>query len=78
MTNFERITESPEALAATLGQLKGPDRYPWDDWFFRAYCDKCEGENCEEQICGAPLLRNDPCARAAWWLGLESGGGQNA
>lgn len=64
-TNFEKITESPEALAAFLAALPllaGP----WDEAFHRRYCDACPAEECGE--CKDKALNNP-----LWWLGLAAG-----
>ena len=63
-TNCDRITASPEALAAFLASLPCLDT-PWDDAFHREFCDKCEAEDCDS--CPHEAERNSP----AWWLGLE-------
>ena len=39
-TNFDRITASPEVLAAFLASLPCLDA-PWDDAFHRVFCDNC-------------------------------------
>lgn len=62
-TNFERITASPEALAAFLASLPCLDA-PWDDAFHRHFCDNCPMEDCD--TCPHEAERNSP----TWWLGL--------
>ena len=63
-TNFEKITASPEALAAFLSSLPllaGP----WDEAFHRRYCDACSAEECggcENRALNNPL----------WWLSLAA------
>ena len=42
-TNFDRITASPEVLAAFLASLPCLDA-PWDDAFHRVFCDPHEAE----------------------------------
>lgn len=64
-TNFDRITASPEALAAFLASLPCLDA-PWDDAFHRHFCDNCPMEDCPK-VCPNEEKRNSP----AWWLGLE-------
>ena len=46
-TNFEKITASPEALAAFLSSLPVLSG-PWDEAFHRRYCDACPVEECGE------------------------------
>lgn len=63
-TNFEKITASPEALAAFLSSLPllaGP----WDEAFHRRYCDACSAEECGE--CENKALNNP-----LWWLSLAA------
>lgn len=61
MTQFEKITASPEALGAFLASLPVLQG-PWDDAFHRAFCDTCDAENCHH-----PTERDNP----TWWLGQE-------
>ncbi len=70
MTNFEKITESPDALAAFLRSLNVIDG-PWDIDFHRAYCDDCLYLGCDK--CPHEE-RNNP----GWWLTLEAGSDQAA
>lgn len=63
-SNFERITASPEALAAFLSSLPVLSG-PWDDAFHRRYCDACPAEECDG--CNK-AERNNPL----WWLGLAA------
>ena len=65
-TNFDRITASPEVLAAFLTSLPCLDA-PWDDAFHRVFCDNCSMEDCPK-VCPHEEKRNSP----AWWLGLEA------
>ena len=44
MTVFERITESPEVLAAFLAALPVIDG-PWDDKFHEQFCTTCPAKN---------------------------------
>lgn len=68
MTNFEKITQSPETLGAFLSSLPIPDA-PWDTEFQRRYCGKCKKPNCDGgNGCRHESRRNDP----AWWLRLEA------
>lgn len=61
-TNFEKITASPEALAAFLSSLPVLSG-PWDEAFHRRYCDACPAEECGE--CENKALNNP-----LWWLSL--------
>lgn len=65
MTNFEKITASPEALGEFLASLPVATG-PWDEEFHRAFCDSCERENCDEGRCPHQDKRNNPL----WWLML--------
>lgn len=65
MKEFERITQSPEALGeflASLPVLTGP----WDDAFNRSFCDACKAEDCNP--CPHQAQRNNPL----WWLLQEA------
>lgn len=64
-TNFDRITASPEVLAAFLTSLPCLDA-PWDDAFHRVFCDNCSMEDCPK-VCPHEEKRNSP----AWWLSLS-------
>lgn len=66
MTQFERITASPEALGAFLASLPVLQG-PWDDAFHRAFCDTCQVEDCDAEGCPHQAERNSP----TWWLGQE-------
>lgn len=59
-SRFERITESPDALAAVLASIPTADA-PWDTAFERAFCTGCALENCD----GCPHKNVD---RIRWWL----------
>lgn len=63
-SNFEKITASPEALAAFLSSLPVLSG-PWDEAFHRRYCDACPAENCDG--CENRALNNP-----LWWLGLPA------
>ena len=63
-TNFEKITATPEALAAFLSSLPVLSG-PWDEAFHRRYCDACSAEECggcENRALNNPL----------WWLSLAA------
>ena len=64
MSIFEKITESPEALADFLRRLPVLTA-PWDEAFHRAYCDNCPAEDCDG--CDRPE-RSNPL----WYLGLAA------
>ena len=67
MSNFDRITESPEALGnflASLPALSGP----WDDDFHSTFCDHCDAENCDAENCNHQAERDNPL----WWLKREA------
>lgn len=68
MTNFEKFTETPEALGELLASLTVIDS-PWEDAFHKAFCADCERENCDEKSCPHKAERNNP----AWWLMQEDG-----
>jgi len=64
MNEFERITQSPEALGsflASLPVLTGP----WVELFNRVFCDPCPADNCDH--CPHQAERNNP----TWWLSQE-------
>ncbi len=72
MTNFEKLTTSPEALAAFLSAIPVANS-PWDEGFHRKFCHGCGLEDCDH--CPHEAERNNP----AWWLEQEiEGGEQNA
>ena len=64
MNVFEKITESPEALAAFLGSIPAIET-PWDNAFHRLYCSSCAAADCDD--CRRPE-RDSPL----WWLGLPA------
>lgn len=41
MTNFEKVTASPDVLGEFLASLPVATG-PWDEEFHRAFCDSCE------------------------------------
>ena len=65
-TNFDRITASPEVLAAFLASLPCLDA-PWDDAFHRVFCDNCPTTDCP-LVCPHEAERNS----AAWCVKLEA------
>ena len=66
MTVFERITESPEVLAAFLAALPVIDG-PWDKEFQKRFCAGCAATDCD--ACPHATERNNP----GWWLSLSAG-----
>lgn len=62
MNIFEKITESPEALASLLRAIPAIET-PWDDAFRRLCCSSCTADVCDD--CHRPE-RDSPL----WWLGL--------
>ena len=68
MTQFEKITESPEVLGAFLAALPVVDG-PWDKEFHERYCADCLYLGCD--ACPHEEFRNNP----GWWLTLETDGG---
>ena len=66
ITYFEKITASPEALAAFLASIPALDT-PWDKVFQRTYCVVCSAENCDAENCPHQAERNSP----AWFLAKE-------
>lgn len=68
MTNFEKITASPEALGEFLASLP-VSAGPWDDEFHRTFCDGCT-ETCD--VCQHKAERNSPL----WWLTLGEKAGE--
>lgn len=67
MKNFERLTQSPEVLAAWLEKLTAVNT-PWEKAFDRTFCAECQNQNCEQ--CQEEEYRVNPL----WWLGLEAEG----
>ena len=61
MTEYERITQSPQALAAFLRALPVVEM-PWDTAFQKQYCAGCAAEECD--ACPNEAYRNKP----AWCL----------
>ena len=66
MSNFEKITETPEALGAFLESLTVINS-PWEDGFHKAFCGTCGKTDCG--ICPHQDKRNNPL----WWLTQEAG-----
>ena len=68
MTNFEKITETPETLGTVLASLPIASG-PWDEAFHRMFCDGCQAEDCGVQDCPHKVERGNPL----WWLMREAG-----
>jgi len=68
MNNFERITETPEALGAFLASLPVADG-PWNVEFRRLFCKTCPAQNCDGANCPHNAERDNPL----WWLTQEGG-----
>lgn len=66
MTNFERITKTPETLGAFLSALPCIEG-PWNEEFQQRFCAACIEPECES--CPHEDCRNAP----AWWLTLGAG-----
>ena len=62
MTNFDKLTASPETLGAFLASIPTTCG-PWDEAFRKEYCTSCSQENCEP-TCPHQDKRGNP----AWWL----------
>lgn len=74
VTEFERITQSPEMLAAFLASLPVIEA-PWDEEFQRKYCAGCGKVSCDD---GSPCPYEDKRNNPLWWLSQESEGTQRA
>ena len=71
MTNFEKVTASPEALGEFLASLAIATG-PWDECFHRTFCADCGQTDCG--TCPHEKERNNP----TWWLKqAETGDGQD-
>lgn len=69
MSNFEKLTASPEALGKFLASIPVANS-PWDDAFYKKFCSVCDREDCDDPPCPHQAQRNNP----VWWLGQEAGG----
>ena len=69
MTNFGKITASPETLGTFLASLPIASG-PWDEAFHRMFCDGCQVEDCDGQGCPHKVERGNPL----WWLMQEAEG----
>lgn len=68
MTNFEKLTASPETLGAFLASIPTTGG-PWDEAFRREFCAGCGQEDCEP-TCPHQDKRDNP----VWWLKQEATG----
>lgn len=68
MTNFEKITETPEALGEFLASLPVADG-PWDAEFHKAFCDNCKRKNCDGKRCPHNAERGMSRAARKSWAG---------
>lgn len=68
MNHFEKITASPDVLAAFLSSLEMMGG-PWDGAFQQAFCCRCPEEDCDGP-CGCPhqAVREN---LIPWWLDQE-------
>lgn len=64
MNVFEKVTESPEALASLLRAIPAIET-PWDNAFHRLCCSSCSAADCDD--CRRPERDSPP-----WWLGLPA------
>ena len=46
MSNFEKVTASPEVLGAFLAFLPVATG-PWDESFHKEFCNSCKRKNCD-------------------------------
>lgn len=69
MSNFEKITASPETLSAFLQSLPIANS-PWDEEFQKVFCAACDRKDCDEKPCQQQDKRSNP----TWWLMQETEG----
>lgn len=68
MTNFERLTQSPEVLGGFLLSLPVSEEL-WDAAFQQQYCSGCGKVSCDDgSRCPDEDKRNNP----DWWLTLKA------
>lgn len=68
MTEFERITKSPEVLGEFLRSLPIIEG-PWDEEFQQRFCSGCGKVSCDDgSRCPYEDKRNNP----GWWLTLQA------
>ena len=72
MTNFEKITASPDVLGEFLESLPVATG-PWDKSFHENFCASCERENCDTENCPHQNERSNPL----WWLVQTAKGEQD-
>ena len=63
MSNFEKITASPETLSAFLKSLPTANS-PWDEEFHKVFCAACDRKDCD----GTPCKHQDKRGNPLWWL----------
>lgn len=68
VTQFERLTKSPEVLGAFLAGLPILEG-PWDEEFQRRYCSGCGKVSCDD---GSRCPYEDKRSNPGWWLKLEA------
>lgn len=75
MSNYEKVTASPEVLGAFLSSLPVATG-PWDESFHEEFCNSCKGKNCDGdgKKCPHQDKRNNP----TWWLRLGEKPGEAA
>lgn len=74
MNVFEKVTESPEALASLLRAIPAIET-PWDEAFHRLYCSSCSAADCDD--CRRPE-RDSPLPSSAKWEANISTDGRRA
>lgn len=72
MNVFQKITATPDELAAALERLPIMTG-PWDTAFHRAYCDACAAECCDPDANGAGGCPHQEIRGRVirWWLAEE-------
>lgn len=68
MTNFEKITQNTDTLAAFLGSLPVLSG-PWDEAFQARYCAECKKTECES---GGGCPHESKRSNPGWWLSLKA------
>jgi len=63
VTQFERLTASPEALGEFLASIPVANS-PWDECFSKTFCAGCDRDDCDTEPCPHQAERNNP----TWWL----------
>ena len=73
MSNFEKVTATPEELGAFLASLPVATG-PWDESFHQEFCNSCKWKNCDGKKCPHQDKRGNP----TWWLRLGEKQGEAA